>query len=499
MAQHPRRADLGDGTYLNPIFGGDYPDPTVLADGDDYYLTFSSFDNAPGLVIWHSRDLVNWTPVGPAVPEPLGCVFASDLVKVGDRYYLYIPFMPAAWSNLEAPTIYVAWTDDIASGAWSEPIDLGITGYIDPGHVVGEDGHRHLFLNANARVRLTDDGLATDGPIEHGYEGWRYPDDWIVESYALEGPKLFWRDGWCYLVSAVGGTAGPATGHMVTVARSRSVLGPWEHCPHNPIIRCTDPAQAWWSRGHATILQGPGGRWYAVYHGYERGFSTLGRQVLLEPLDWDADGWPHAAGGDLADPLPLPAVVAGASHGISLNDDFAAPSWGVRWSFDRPDAGELTRASFDGGLVLAGKGTGPADTSPLCLRAPDRSYRVEVEFERLDADVTAGLLLYFNPRLFVGVGLSEDGLTTWSGGVATWGREPAPAGQRRAALRIENREHVLTLWYRLGDDDWTRHSTRFETSGYHANTANDLQSLRPALFACGEGAARFSRFDYQAL
>lgn len=495
--ENRRRADQGDGTYLNPVFAGDFPDPTVLRDGDGYYLTFSSFDNAPGLVIWHSRDLVNWQPVGSAVPNPPGCVFASDLVKVGERYYLYIPFMPAPWSALEAPSIMVAHTDDIR-GAWSDPVDLGIRGYIDPGHVVGEDGRRYLFLNGVARVRLTDDGLATDGEIEHAYDGWRYPDDWVVEAYSLEGPKLFWRNGWCYLVSAVGGTAGPATGHMITVARSRSVLGPWHDDPANPLIRCTDPSEQWWSRGHGTLLEGPGGQWYAVYHGYERGFQTLGRQVLLEPIEW-VDDWPRATGGDLSSPLPMPADGAGAPHSIALSDDFSGPAWGVRWSFDHPAADEAARATFDRGLVLAGKGATPGESSPLCVRVGDRSYRVEVTIERLDADVAAGLLLFFNPRLFVGVGLDESGLTTYAGGVPTWGREPVPAGVRTLGVRIENREHIVTMWYRVADGDWTRHSTRFETSGYHANTVSDLQQLRPALFASGGGAARFTDFRYTAL
>ena len=59
-----RRADLGDGTYVNPVFAGDHPDPAILRDGDDYYLTFSSFESTPGLIIWHSRDLLNWKPLG---------------------------------------------------------------------------------------------------------------------------------------------------------------------------------------------------------------------------------------------------------------------------------------------------------------------------------------------------------------------------------------------------------------------------------------------------
>jgi xylan 1,4-beta-xylosidase len=105
-----RRADLGDGTYLNPIVAGDHPDPTVLKDGDDYYMTFSSFFSYPGVIIWHSRDLVNWAPVGPALTKPIGTVWAMDLIKHEGRYFIYIPASPAAGSRSlsSMPTIFAA-------------------------------------------------------------------------------------------------------------------------------------------------------------------------------------------------------------------------------------------------------------------------------------------------------------------------------------------------------------------------------------------------------
>ena len=513
--ENQRRANLGDATYRNPVMGGDYPDPTVLRVGERYYMTFSSFESSPGLVLWRSDNLVDWEPVGPACPEPWGSVFASDLVQVDGRFYLYIPFMPTSWSRVDAPTVAVMWADDV-EGAWNGPVDLGIRGYIDPGHAVGEDGHRYLFLNGVERVRLTDDGLATDGPIEHVYDGWRYPEDWVVEAYSLEGPKHVVRDGWHYLVSAVGGTAGPATGHMVTVARSRSIDGPWENMPTNPLIRCTDAAQPWWSRGHATLLEGPGGQWYAVYHGYERGHAELGRQVLLEPVDFTEDGWPVARGGDLSTPLPLPGGAGEQRpHGVALSDDFTEPAWGWRWTFDRPGAGEAERADlFDDGLVLAGKGSvedGPGSASPMVVRAPDRSYRVEVGVELLAADgagvagagvegLSAGLLLFFNHRLFLGLELHEGLLQAWTGGTRTWGNHPLDPGVRALDLALEKREGVVQMYYRTpGEDEWTHYPLTLECSGYHANTVNDLVSLRPAVFACGQGAARVTGFRYRAL
>jgi xylan 1,4-beta-xylosidase len=466
---------------------GDFPDPTILRDGDDYYLTHSSFDAAPGLLHWHSRDLVNWSPIGTALEKPLGTVFAVDLVKHDGRYYIYIPFMRAPWSHDLASfaNIYVIHADSIR-GPWSAPIDLKISGLIDPGHVVGEDGRRYLFLSGVRRVRLTDDGIATDGPVEQVYDGWRYPDDWVTEAYSLEGPKLTKRDGWFYLVSAVGGTGGPATGHMVIVARSRSVHGPWQNCPHNPIVRTRSEAERWWSRGHATLFEGPDGGWWMVYHGYENGYRTLGRQTLLDRIEWTSDGWPKAIGGDLSGALTKPRGPEKAAQGIARSDDFSHLALGTRWTFYAAGPDETRRARIDAGsLVLAGKGSSPADCSPLTQQVGDHAYEVSVAME-LDGAVQGGLLLFFDDRLFLGMGHDGRRMTSYRGGKASFWQEPAPA-TRVLHLRIVNDRHVVTMYYSADGRAWTRHGVRSETSGYHANTVDDLLSLRPALFAAGRG------------
>ena len=248
-----RRADLGNGQFRNPIFAGDHPDPAICRAGDDYYLTFSSFDAYPGLVIWHSRDLVNWQPVTAALRVPIGSVWAPALTCHQGRWYCYIPARTPAKRS-----IYVIHADDV-QGPWSDPIDLGLPAHIDPEHVVDSDGSRWLFLSQGDRVRLSPDGLALAGPVEHVYDPWRYPDDWVVESFAPEGPKLTHRGDWWYMTLAVGGTAGPPTGHMVIMARTRQLAGPWEQCPHNPLIRPQSAAEKWWSRGHATLFERPAG------------------------------------------------------------------------------------------------------------------------------------------------------------------------------------------------------------------------------------------------
>ena len=493
-----RRADLGNGSFRNPVIPGDYPDPTILRDGEDYYLTHSSFDAMPGLLIWHSRDLVNWSPMTVVLPRPLGTVFACDLVKHGGRYFIYIPFMKAPWSSGLASfaNIYVIHADAI-TGPWSEPVDMGIGGYIDPGHVVGEDGTRWLYLSGVSRVRLSADGLSTAGPVEHTYDGWHYPDDWIVEGFSLEGPKLMRRGGWYYLFTAVGGTGGPATGHMVACARSRSAEGPWQDCPHNPIVRSVSAAEPWHSRGHATPVEGPDGQWYLVYHGYENGYHTLGRQTLLEPFDWDAQGWPRARGGTLSAPLRF-ARSAPDGPLLLRSDDFAQAAFGTRWTLLLNAAPDPSRAQVQNGtMVLRAAGSSPPDATVLTQQVGDRGYDVSVALE-LDQGAQGGLLLWFNDRLFFGMGHDGDRMITYGGGRISYWREPAPA-TRQIHLRIVNDHHIVTYWWSIDGRDWTRHGVRAEVSGAHANTMNDLAQLRPALFAAGQGDVRFRDFRYRAL
>lgn len=489
-----RKADLGNGTYLNPIVSGDRPDPTVLKDGGDYYMTFSSFSDSPGLLLWHSTDLVNWAPVTAALRKPPGSVWSSTLCKYKDRYYIYLPvFRPGAGSS-----IYVIWTRDVR-GQWSDPVDLKIPGCIDPGHIVGEDGKRYLFVNGIRMIGLTDDGLATVGKLRHAYTPWHYPDDWVVEDFAPEGPKLLRRDDWFYLVSAVGGTAGPPTGHMVVVARSRSVHGPWQDCPHNPIVRTWSAAEPWWSRGHATFVEGPTGDWWMIYHGYENGFRTLGRQALLEPMVWTADGWPRATGGDLSRPLRKPAGGKAGPVGLALSDDFSRNKFGRQWSFSDQQPGNMRRLDYGGsGLRLAGAGTSPGDSSPMLCKVGDRAFVAEVALE-LSGDAEAGLLAFYNHKAFVGVGFSPHAIKTFEyAQEQQWAR--IDRHNRRVRVRMTNDHNVVSFEYSHDDGrSWQRHTIRMEVSGLNHNVFGGFLALRLGLYCAGTGSVHLRDFRYRAI
>ena len=196
---------------------------------------------------------------------------APDLIKHNGRYYLYYPTATGE--------IYVIHTDNLR-GEWSKPMKLDVKG-IDPGHVVGEDGRRYLYINDGRMVQLSDDGLSVTSEVKKVYDGWQFPSEWDTEGMWLESPKLIYKNGYYYMTSAEGGTAGPPTSHMCAMARSRSVQGPWEDSPYNPLVHTYSASEPWWSKGHGTLIDDADGNWWMIYHAYPNGQYTLGRKPRI--------------------------------------------------------------------------------------------------------------------------------------------------------------------------------------------------------------------------
>lgn len=485
--ENQRISDLGNGFYLNPILAGDYPDPTIMKDGDDYYMTHSSFDYVPGLLIWHSKDLINWEPVTAALKQYVGSVWAPDLTKHNGKYYIYFPGRIGNYR-----TNYVTMADSI-SGPWSEPVDLNL-GRIDPGHIAGPDGQRYLFLSAGYMVPLSEDGLSVIGEPKKVYDGWQYPEDWVVESFSQEGPKMLKKGDYYYMILAEGGTAGPPTSHMVIAARSKSLDGPWENSPYNPITRTWKPDEKWWSKGHATLFEGPDSEWYMVYHGYENGYYNLGRQTLLEPVEWTQEDWFKAKKHFLADKAtPVPAK-SNIPHGFCFSDDFSTNKTGVQWRFYKEF--DTTRFRFeDRTLILKGKGDSPKNSSPMAFVCGDQAYQLEVAIE-VDDSTSGGLILFYNDRMYAGIGFNKSTLLMHRYGMD---RILATPAAKKMFLRLINNHHIVTMYYSINGEEWQKFETQMDVSAYHHNVMYDFQSLRPALYAAGNGEVKFRNFTYKAI
>jgi beta-xylosidase len=304
--------------------------------------------------------------------------------------------------------------------------------------------------------------------------------------------------GWFYLILAVGGTAGPPTGHMVIVARSKSVHGPWENAPNNPIVRTVSATEKWWSRGHATPIEAPDGSWWLVYHGYENGFWTLGRQTLLDPMHFTPEGWIVADGGDLSRPLRKPGGGRALAHGAPLSDDFSGDALRPQWSFYDPGPDESRRLRHEKRtLVMTGKGAQPHDCSPLTFLSGDLGYQFEVQVE-VRGDAQAGVLLFYNRRLYCGLGFDAQRFTMHRYGLQRTRAKP-DAAARKLWLRVTNDRQVVTFHHSADGNTWSKYDVQMEVSGYHHNVAGDFLSLRPAIYVAGKGEAAFSGLGFRAL
>src|SRR6266566_9219114 len=162
--------------------GGDHPDASPIRVGNEFYLTHSSFDYAPGLLIWHSLDLINWRPVAAALHRYYGSVWAPYLCEYQGHFYIYFP------ANNRIFVVHATHP----TGSWSEPIDLGISA-IDPAHVA-ENGRRFLYTNGGQMVELMPDGLAVKSrpraPIAWTADGWFRVQPEIAAHSAIPMPVL---------------------------------------------------------------------------------------------------------------------------------------------------------------------------------------------------------------------------------------------------------------------------------------------------------------------
>jgi len=342
-------------------------------------------------------------------------------------------------------------------------------------------------------AELTPDGLAVKTPPRTVFKPWPLSTSERIECICLEAPKLLERNGYFYLNVAEGGTAGPATSHSVVSARSRHADGPWEFSPYNPIVRTRSRDERWMSVGHGRLVDTPAGKWYMTVHSYENGYRTLGRQLLLLPIEWTADGWYRVPQGITADSaIPLPVPGASQHPFLDPSDDFTSPNLGLQWGFWRDfDASRFTVGN--GTLTLAAKGKSVADTSPLTTPVGGHAYTVEIDAE-IESGCQSGLLLFYDPDHATGILLDSEGIgVRLANGYIPSRREK---GATRATLRVVNDRQEVDFYFRVPGKPWQRMQESAEISGMQHNVLGGFLDVRPALFACGSGKATLRNFRY---
>ena len=464
------------------LLEGDNADPSVIRYGDTYYMVHSSFIYTPGLVVYKSNDLVNWTPCSTAIEEYTGDVWAPDLCVYKDRFYIYFPTRTGEGKK----TNMVTWADN-PEGPWSRPVDLKVGG-IDPEHVTGPDGERYLLLSAGDLHPLSEDGCSITGGPEIIYKGWEIPEEWDIESFSMEGLNMKKIGGYYYLLTAEGGTAGPPTGHMVVQARAQNIKGPWENAPANPLLRTESPQEKWWCQGHGSIVDTPDGKLYMVFHAYEKGYLTLGRQTLIREVEVGDDGWLHLKEGEISLPAPHPVKERKIKDFI--------------WQTYKESLDPRFRITPEA-ITIKGKGNSPKDASPLLARSGDHSYEIEACIELDNEQASAGLVVYYDENMHFGLGFRPGTLLRYRrGGIS----RQAPRtdismknGACKVWIRLRNTDNIISGWYSTDGKNWNKYPWGFDVQGFHHNTLGGFLSVRPGIYAGGEGEAKITDFTYRSL
>lgn len=499
-------------TLRNPVIGGYHPDPSVVRVDSCFYLVNSSFQYFPAVPIYRSTDLVNWTLIGNVLTRE------SQVPLKG----------ASSWLGIYAPTLryhdgtwYMITTNvgvggnfmvtaKSPEGPWSEPLWLKQQG-IDPS-LYFENGQCYMVSNPDNTITLCEIDPATGRQLTESRAIWRG-----TGGRHPEGPHIYNKDGWYYLLISEGGTE---LAHKLTIARSRNIYGPYESNPANPILtNCNMAGQnkQIQGTGHGDFVQAADGSWWVVFLAYRNfggSYHHLGRETYLAPVDWPEGEWPVINGGNPIDTLMTVKTLLPKSAPV-LSKNSAATGFktiGHEWIYiQNPDS---TKYALKGNrLCLYGsESTLTANNRPTFIGRRQESAQVivrsEVDISGLKPGDEAGLTVY----------QINDGHYDL---FLRWGK----SGKVEAVLRytVKSLCHEVSVNPVIGTrtrlsitSDGTRyHFFAQPTAGSKPNTASvsELGSLETSListevvggftgvvlgmYATGRGYAEFLNFSYK--
>jgi xylan 1,4-beta-xylosidase len=368
-------------SWPNPLLPGFYPDPSVVKVGADYYLATSTFEYLPGVPIFHSTNLADWTKIGNVVERP-GQLDSTDVPTLGGAWAPTIRFRDG--------TFYLVITDAMGrgmlvftaadpAGPWSDgTVVAGVHG-IDPDLAWDDDGVAHITYSGldttsgnppgehGGILQVTVD-LETGTPLSDPAQLWsgtglKFP----------EAPHLYRHGGYWYLMIAEGGTE---RGHGISIARGTSPSGPFESNPANPILSARSTSRPIQNTGHGDLIETPSGGWAIVCLGMRptgmtQAFSALGRETFITDARWE-DDW-----------LAIDPVILAPREGETVvADDFDTDTLSPEWLAIRRYPQDLSSLSDRrGSLVLTGDGSTLDDPRPVLVARRQRNPFAEVSVE----------------------------------------------------------------------------------------------------------------------
>ncbi len=499
-------------TYTNPVIAGDFPDPSVIRTGKDYWATATTGDWAPHFPILHSTDLVNWRAVGAVFQTPpswaRGDFWAPEITEDRGRYFVYYTARRDDGPKKVGTLCVAVATAPAPAGPYTDrgPLvcqisELKNVGSIDAFFVRDENNQPYLVWKADGNDAEPDQPtsifaqpLSEDGTRLLGKrrEILRNTAPW--EKHVTEGSAIIRRGGWFYHFYSGNACCGRGCDYALGVARSRKLLGPWEKHSSNPIL---DENEAWQCPGHGSIVTTEDGRDFLLYHAYPRraGAFIVGREALLDEIKWNDDGWPSInAGRGPSGTAPAPHALAAHLAPAEFFDDFNLAQLDASWQWPMRSQQSARVDASSGQLVLQ---PGAAQTSDeltgavLARRANSGDYvaTTAVDTRALGTKGRAGLSAYSWREDAVGVAVG-------GGRVFVWRRE----GREQQTPAATDAPASALLYLRMTVKDGERFSFAFSTDGREWKevggtiNAGNVEGAHVALTV--GGATATARFDW---
>ncbi len=520
----------------NPILRGFNPDPSICRVGDDYYIATSTFEWFPGVQIHHSRDLKNWK----VIAQPLNRVSQLDMKGVPDSCGVWAPCLShhegtfyLVYTNVKSfngvwkdTPNYVVTTEEIR-GEWSEPSYLNSAGF-DGSMFHDTNGkswfvtmvvdHRNgLFFGGIELQEYSKEEKKLVGEVHYLTEG--------TELGKTEGPHLYQKNGYYYLLLAEGGTE---YGHAATVLRSKEITGPYESHPANPILTCAGhPEHGIQKSGHASFVETQDGDWYITFLVGRPlsplGRCTLGRETAIEELVWKEDGWPYLKEGSIPRlEIPeskLPSVPRTKEETlVDFGEELPLDFQSLRIPKDESWISQKERPGF---LRLKGKESLSSTHNQALIARRVQSFHVEastlLEFSPKKFQQMAGLVFYYNTGHYHYLHLTTNGSENFlsivtSDNFSQIEQEPISIGKEtRVYLKGEMNHDRLQFYFSLDGEGFAEIGKELDASILSDDYVRDGDPrYRPAFTGCFVGIccqdlvsnshhADFKWFEYREL
>jgi alpha-N-arabinofuranosidase len=507
-------------TFRNPILPGCYPDPSICRVNEDYYLVTSTFEYFPGLPIFHSRDLVHWQQIGHVLDRasqlpldeirPSCGLYAPTIRHNNGTFYVINTLVDG---KTRRGNFIVTATQP--QGPWSEPYWLEGADGIDPSLLFDDDGrcwyagtrlNEHGYYTGHTEIYLQELDIETMKLVGKETVLW----DGAVKGVVwAEAPHIYKANGYYYLMIAEAGTAHH---HSVTVARSKTITGPYEVNRGNPVLthRHLGLDYPIVGTGHADLVETQNGEWWAVllamrpYGGY---YYNLGRETFLVPVRWEED-WPifSPGTGRVEFEYSVPNLPEHVWALAAPRDDFIHPTLAYQWNFLRTPREEFyslrERPGFLRLYLRPQQLTELGNPSFVGRRQQHVNFNAQTEFEFRPQSNTecAGLVLLQNNDFHFRFVVACDDLPVIRLIKRSHGKDEVLATQpvqaERHTLRVSAHEQEYSFYYSTNGMAWQIVAERVDGRILSTPVAGGFVGAYIAMYASSNGQPSTNHADF---